>query len=70
MENEEQTEELLVAKALDALSVSDEEILQQILLRSPELYANLEDFRETVSLLAYSAPVAVPSATHHLKALV
>jgi cell division protein FtsL len=62
MKNEEQTEELLIAKALDALSASDEKTLQQLLLENPELNANLDDLREIVGLLALSAPVAEPSA--------
>ncbi len=62
MKNEEQNQELLIAKALDSLNVSDEQTLQQLLEAHPELYADLEDWRETVGLLALSAPVAEPSA--------
>ncbi len=62
MKNEEQNQELLIAKALDALSVADEQTLQQLLEAHPELHADLDDWRETVGLLALSAPVAEPSA--------
>jgi hypothetical protein len=61
MKNEEETEELLIAKALDALSVSNEKTLHQLLLENPELNAKLDDLREVVGLLALSAPVAEPS---------
>jgi anti-sigma-K factor RskA len=62
MTNDEEKQELLIAKALDALSADDEKTLQQLLLENPELADELEDLRETVSMLAFSAPFAEPSA--------
>jgi anti-sigma-K factor RskA len=62
MTSEEEKQELLIAKALDALTADDEKTLQQLLLENPELTAEIENWRETVGMLALSAPVAEPSA--------
>jgi anti-sigma-K factor RskA len=54
-------QELLIGEALGTLDKADAQTLRELLMKQPELRQELEDWRETTSLLALDTPLLEPS---------
>ncbi len=61
MTENDKIQDLLIGEAFGTLDKADAQMLRELLMKRPELRRELEDWRETTSLLALDTPLLEPS---------
>jgi anti-sigma-K factor RskA len=62
MTENDKIQDLLIGETFGTLNKADAQMLRELLMKRPELRAELEDWRETTSLLALDTPLLEPSS--------